>query len=600
MNGNRAIALSGLLLVLTVAVFEATPLDLLVQDHLYDPVSGWTVDRDSPVPRWILYDGPKVLFAAIGVLFFCVAAPDSRVARLSFSRREAAFLFACLSLAPLTVLSLKETTGVFAPRKLERYGGQQPYRTILQSIPYVPGRQRGHAFPAAHCSGTFALMGLYYVVKGRVARRWALALGLTTGWSVGLYQMMKGAHFLSHTIVTMILVWTIVQVLSRAFGLGGAGASMHRDGVREVGSAFLRSRNGVVMRVRLSSSLVLALTLASFAKYTPAAAAPSAAVQPKYAVESVAIPNAPPGGLFLDYLAVDRTRGRVWVPAGGTGTTLVIDAKSRKVHRVDNFKTAEVERRGQKRIVGPSSASVGDGFVYVGNRGDSSVCAIDAAKLARAGCVTLPGSPDGVVYVAKTKEVWVTVPRDQSIVVLDVSTAAAPKVATTFKLEGSPEGYAVDEARGLFYTNLEDKDQTLRIDLAAKRTTATWPAQCGEEGPRGLALDPSGRFLMNVCHDHVEVMDAHAEGKVLSKLDTGEGVDAVDYVPSTRSLYAAAGRAGRLTIAHLGDDGALTVTATVEMSQGARNAVATDDGTVFVADGPEGKVLVVRPSHAHE
>jgi len=55
-----------------------------------------------------------------------------------------------------------------------------------------------------------------------------------------------------------------------------------------------------------------------------------------------------------------------------------------------------------------------------------------------------------------------------------------------------------------------------------------------------------------------------------------------------------------LTIAHLGDDGALTVTATVETSQGARNAVATDDGTVFVADGPEGKVLVVRPSHAHE
>ena len=54
-----------------------------------------------------------------------------------------------------------------------------------------------------------------------------------------------------------------------------------------------------------------------------------------------------------------------------------------------------------------------------------------------------------------------------------------------------------------------------------------------------------------------------------------------------------------MTIAHLGDDGVLTASATVGTSQGARNAVATDDGTVFVADGPEGKVLVVRPSGAH-
>jgi len=257
------------------------------------------------------------------------------------------------------------------------------------------------------------------------------------------------------------------------------------------------------MRTLVMSSMVLAFAGLSFAGDTPAA-------KPAYAIESVAIPNAPPGGLFLDYLAIDRARGRVWVPAGGTGTTLVIDTKSGTVHRVDSFKTAEVERRGQKRLVGPSSASVGDGFVYVGNRGDSSVCAIDAVKLTRAGCVTLTGSPDGVVYVAKTKEVWVTTPRDQSIVVLDVSRPAEPKVATTFKLEGSPEGYAVDDAHGVFYTNLEDKDETLRIDLATKKITATWPAACGEEGPGGLALDPSGRFLMNVCRNHVEVMEVAA------------------------------------------------------------------------------------------
>src|SRR5262249_35155406 len=37
-----------------------------------------------------------------------------------------------------------------------------------------------------------------------------------------------------------------------------------------------------------------------------------------YTITGVALPGAPPTGLFLDYLAIDRGRGRVWVPAGGT------------------------------------------------------------------------------------------------------------------------------------------------------------------------------------------------------------------------------------------------------------------------------------------
>jgi hypothetical protein len=94
----------------------------------------------------------------------------------------------------------------------------------------------------------------------------------------------------------------------------------------------------------------------------------------------------------------------------------------------------------------------------------------------------------------------------------------------------------------------------------------------------------------------VEVLDAGKDGAVLSKLDTGEGVDNIDYLPAKRALYAAAGRAGTLTVAHLGDKGELTAKATVPTAAGARNAVVAEDGTAYVADGREGKILVVRPS----
>ena len=55
------------------------------------------------------------------------------------------------------------------------------------------------------------------------------------------------------------------------------------------------------------------------------------------------------------------------------------------------------------------------GRVYIGNRADANVCALDATTLARGGCLTIPSSPDGIAYVAKTHEVWVTTPRDKSI-----------------------------------------------------------------------------------------------------------------------------------------------------------------------------------------
>ena len=325
----------------------------------------------------------------------------------------------------------------------------------------------------------------------------------------------------------------------------------------------------------------------------PEAAPPAAAAGE---VTAVALPGAPADGVMLDYLAADRARHRIWVPAGGTGNAVVIDAKTFEVRKVENFPTAEVERRGQKRKVGPSAASVGDGVVYIGDRADSSVCAVDAATLERGGCVTLPSGIDGVCYVGKKKEVWVSTPGDNAIVVLDVSAPKAPKISATIKFEGGPEGYSVDEAHGFFYTNLEDKDRTLRIDVATRKVVATWNPACGEAGPRGLVIEPSGRFLMVACTDHVEVLDTAKDGQILSKLDTGKGVDSFDYLPGKRLLYVAAGGAATLTVAHLDENGMLTSTATVQTAAGARNAVVAEDGTAFVADGREGKILVIKPA----
>ena len=256
-------------------------------------------------------------------------------------------------------------------------------------------------------------------------------------------------------------------------------------------------------------------------------------------VHAIQLADAPQDGVFMDYIAYERAHHRVWVPAGNTASVDVVDTITEAVLQIKGFPTAEVERNGIKRIVGPSSATVGDGVVYVGNRGNSSVYAIDAESLRLGPSATLASMPDGLAYVASTKEVWVTTPRDRSIVVLDAATPGALAVKATIRLEGQPEGFGVDDMHAVFYTNLEDRDRTLAIDINTRRVKSTWPSDCGDGGPKGLAVDRGLALLFVACPDHVTVVDAAHEGKRVSTMTVGPGIDNIDYNESRHELYVA-------------------------------------------------------------
>jgi DNA-binding beta-propeller fold protein YncE len=309
----------------------------------------------------------------------------------------------------------------------------------------------------------------------------------------------------------------------------------------------------------------------------------------------VAKPLALPGAtapVSLDYIVYEPAKARVWVPVGDTGSVDVLDVATGSFTRIDGFKSAEREVRGNKRVMGPSAAAVGEGFVYIGDRATSEVCAVDATALKLGDCLKLASPTDGVAYVGSAKEVWVTTPHDQSLAVLDASKPAMLKVKTTIKLDGAPEGYAVDDSRGLFFTNLEDKNQTVAIDVKTHKPTAAWKTGCGADGPRGIAADVSRGFVFVACTDRVQVLDAKNHGAPLASLDTGAGVDNIDWLESHRLLYVAAAKAAKLTVARIDDKGQPTVIATGASARGARNGVADASGNAYLADPAGARVLV--------
>src|SRR5205085_91653 len=354
----------------------------------------------------------------------------------------------------------------------------------------------------------------------------------------------------------------------------GAFTGSPRDYVlRPVGHARGRSiphhqtsMKGLMMTIR---SHRLSFAVASFAVCLPLLAA-------DYSTRALPLPGGTPAGIAMDYIAFDSAMNSVWVP-GNNGTVYVIDAANGKVRQINGFPTKEVTVRDRKRLLGPSSVTFGGGKVYIGNRGDSSVCAVDPKTLERGKCEVLDSMPDGLAYVAPTKEVWVTTPRDKTLRILDAATLKQ-KAKLTF--DGNPEGFAVDAKRHRFYTNLEDKDRTLAIDLASRKTVATWSPSCGEEGPHGLRVDEKSGHLFVACSARVEVLDAGGDGAVLSSLDTGDGVDDFDYAPKTHLLYVGAARAAKLTIARDDAAGKLTLVATVPTPAGSRNPAVAANGAV--------------------
>ena len=187
--------------------------------------------------------------------------------------------------------------------------------------------------------------------------------------------------------------------------------------------------------------------------------------------------------------------------------------------------------------------------------------------------------PDGLAYVATANEVWVTTPRDRTIRILDASTLAQKEKLT---FDGNPEGFAVDlTTRALLHEHggqgphARDRPQVAQdrrdLETGVRRGRAAWAQDRGEERipARRLQHEDGGARC-------------RPSGAVLSAIDTGDGVDDLDYAPSARLVYVGAAKAGELTVARLDAAGKLSLVAKVPTRVGARNGVVATDGTVFL------------------
>ncbi|WP_343225523.1 phosphatase PAP2 family protein [Novilysobacter antarcticus] len=183
--------------------------DFLLADLLYAAQGNAWALRDSWITTTLVHEAGKAVSAAawLGVLIAWLwSLVDSR---LTHWRRPLGYLVFATLAGSVAVSLLKAGSGMDCPWDLQRYGGLQPFVGLFESRP----QSMGHAacFPAGHASAGYAWVTLYFFFHAVQPRlRWAgLALALAAGALFGISQQLRGAHFLSHDVWTLMICWLV-------------------------------------------------------------------------------------------------------------------------------------------------------------------------------------------------------------------------------------------------------------------------------------------------------------------------------------------------------------------------------------------------------
>lgn len=243
---------------------------------------------------------------------------------------------------------------------------------------------------------------------------------------------------------------------------------------------------------------------------------------------------------------------KVAVAGAGGWDYVIVDEAARRVY-ITHATQVDVMDADTLALVGtipntPGAHGVaiatefGRGYITAGK--SDSVVPFDLKTLKALPEIKVGKKPDAIIYEPLTKRVYVMNGDSDSISVLSAKDGS---LAGTIELGGGPE-YGVSDGKGNFYVNLEEKNETLHIDVNTLKVTERWAlAPCGT--PTALAMDLETHRLFVGCRSqHLGVVNSET-GKLVSTAPIGERVDADAFDAATKMVYLSTGD-GKVFIFH--------------------------------------------------
>ncbi len=202
--------LFGVLCVLSL--FSIFNIDHGLQSWLYQPNVGFPFQTNELYETW-LHD--RIKMVSNHFLWLVIAAALWPKKGLSWINFRLPLLLGVLAIViSVSVMhSLKDATGIYCPLQLKEYGGAITLHPKLQlGHLLIINDGSGRCWSAGHATAGFAWLALFFSFWSMGLKKWAyiaLAVALSYGTFLGLVQVIRGQHFLSHQIYTMTFCWLI-------------------------------------------------------------------------------------------------------------------------------------------------------------------------------------------------------------------------------------------------------------------------------------------------------------------------------------------------------------------------------------------------------
>jgi len=232
----------------------------------------------------------------------------------------------------------------------------------------------------------------------------------------------------------------------------------------------------------------------------------------------------------FDYVFADAVGRRLYIPRTGQAA------------RVSVFNLDTLEPVGDIPNTNARGATVdpksGHGF-----SSSKPVAMWDTKTLAVLKTIDVQGNPDGILFDPFNQRVWVFSHSAPNATIINAKDGA---VVGTLDLGGAPE-QAVTDANGHIYVDIEDKDNVAVVDTRTLQVTAHHDISEKAKVPAGLAFDAKNKILFVGCRNTPTMVIMTTEGKILTALPIGTGVDGAVFNPATMETFSSQGD-GTLTV----------------------------------------------------
>jgi DNA-binding beta-propeller fold protein YncE len=232
----------------------------------------------------------------------------------------------------------------------------------------------------------------------------------------------------------------------------------------------------------------------------------------------------------FDYVYADSDGRRLYVPRSGpTPRISVFDLDTlQPVTEIANFSAHGV-------AVDPRT--------HHGFATSKPVVMFDSKTLKVIKTIDVEGHPDGILFDPFNQRVYILSHSAPNATVIDAKDGS---VVGTIDLGGAPEQGATD-GKGHLYIDIEDKGNVAVVDAKTMQVTAHYSLG-DDKAPAGLAFDAKHQVLFVECRNPaVSVIMNARDGKILTTLPIGDGVDGAGFNPHTMESFSSQ-RDGTLTV----------------------------------------------------